>query len=103
LMSGAAFGAFTVLIISMRKTSRAPLSEASYGPAGGISRRCSSVAEPAGRGSASEPPRSPASSPAALHEAGLPQVHRPLALVQAPGVAHPQGPGPPQPWTEVRC
>ena len=38
-MSGASFGAFTVLIISMRKTSRAPLSEASYGPAGGISRR----------------------------------------------------------------
>jgi hypothetical protein len=38
-LSGAAFGAFTVLIISMRKTNRAPLSEASYGPAGEISRR----------------------------------------------------------------
>jgi hypothetical protein len=38
-LSGAAFGAFIVLIISMRKTSEAPLSEASYGPAGTISRR----------------------------------------------------------------
>jgi hypothetical protein len=38
-LSGAAFGAFIVLIISMRKTTRAPLSEASYGPAGTISRR----------------------------------------------------------------
>ena len=38
-LSGAAFGAFIVLIISMRKTSREPLSEATYGPAGTISRR----------------------------------------------------------------
>jgi hypothetical protein len=38
-LSGVAFGAFIVLIISMRKTGRAPLSEASYGSAGGISRR----------------------------------------------------------------
>jgi hypothetical protein len=38
-LSGAAFGAFVVLVISMRKTSRAPLSEAGYGPAGTISRR----------------------------------------------------------------
>jgi hypothetical protein len=38
-LSGAAFGAFIVLIISMRKTNQAPLSEASYGPAGEISRR----------------------------------------------------------------
>jgi hypothetical protein len=38
-LSGAAFGALIVLVISMRKTSRAPLSEASYGPAGAISRR----------------------------------------------------------------
>jgi hypothetical protein len=38
-LSGAAFGAFIMLIISMRKTTQAPLSEASYGPAGAISRR----------------------------------------------------------------
>jgi hypothetical protein len=38
-LSGVAFGAFIVLLVSMRKTSRAPLSEASYGPAGAISRR----------------------------------------------------------------
>lgn len=38
-LSGVAFGVLIVLIISMRKTSRAPLSEASYGSAGGISRR----------------------------------------------------------------
>jgi hypothetical protein len=38
-LSGAAFGAFIVLIISMRKTSRAPLSKASYGSAGEVSRR----------------------------------------------------------------
>jgi hypothetical protein len=38
-LSGTAFGAFIVLIISMRKTTRAPLSEATYGPAGHISRR----------------------------------------------------------------
>jgi hypothetical protein len=38
-LSGTAFGAFLVLIISMRKTTREPLSEASYGPAGAISRR----------------------------------------------------------------
>ena len=38
-LSGVAFGAFIVLIISMRKTTEEPLSEASYGPAGTISRR----------------------------------------------------------------
>jgi hypothetical protein len=38
-LSGVAFGAFIVLLISMRKTSRGPLSEATYGPAGSISRR----------------------------------------------------------------
>jgi hypothetical protein len=38
-LSGAAFGAFIVLLISMRKTSRGPLSETSHGPAGAISRR----------------------------------------------------------------
>jgi hypothetical protein len=38
-LSGVAFGAFVVLIISMRKTTEGPLSEASYGPAGTISRR----------------------------------------------------------------
>jgi hypothetical protein len=38
-LSGAAFGVLVVLVISMRKTSREPLSEASYGPAGRISRR----------------------------------------------------------------
>jgi hypothetical protein len=38
-LSGAAFGAFVVLLVSMRKTSRGPLSEAGDGPAGAISRR----------------------------------------------------------------
>jgi hypothetical protein len=38
-LSGAAFGAFVVLIIGMRKTSQGPLSEASSRPAGSISRR----------------------------------------------------------------
>jgi hypothetical protein len=38
-LSGAASGAFIVLLISMRKTCRTPLSEARYGPAGTISRR----------------------------------------------------------------
>ena len=38
-LSGVAFGVLIVLIISMRKTSRAPLSEAGYGPAGAVSRR----------------------------------------------------------------
>ena len=38
-LSGVGLGILIVLIISMRKTSRAPLSEASYGPAGTISRR----------------------------------------------------------------
>jgi hypothetical protein len=38
-LSGAAFGILVVLVISMRKTSQDPLSEASYSPAGSISRR----------------------------------------------------------------
>ncbi len=38
-LSGAAFGAFILLVISMRRTTRAPLSEAHGERAGAISRR----------------------------------------------------------------
>jgi hypothetical protein len=38
-LSGAALGAFAVLVISLRKTSQGPLSEAGHEPAGRISRR----------------------------------------------------------------
>jgi hypothetical protein len=38
-LSGAAFGAFVLLLVSMRRTSRAPLSQAHRERAGVISRR----------------------------------------------------------------
>jgi len=38
-LSGAAFGVFILLIISMRRTARAPLSEARDERAGAVSRR----------------------------------------------------------------
>ena len=48
-LSGAAFGAFILLIISMRRTPRGPLSQVQGERAGGISRRVLTGSRPGSR------------------------------------------------------
>jgi hypothetical protein len=48
-LSGAAFGVFVLLLVSMRRTTRAPLSEAHGERAGAISRRILVGARTGGR------------------------------------------------------
>ena len=49
-LSGAAFGVFVLLLVSMRRTTRAPLSEAHGERGGAISRRVLVGARTGGRG-----------------------------------------------------
>jgi hypothetical protein len=47
--SGVAFGIFILLVISMRRTPRVPLSQVRDDPAGGLARRVLTGSRPGGR------------------------------------------------------